>query len=81
MTVPAALSFRDASSPQNKGWKLAGHLFINGSWLVIYSSRNSIISFPSDRNKGQKLVGRFLKNWTFCRLLIADPLKMYSKFD
>ena len=34
----------------------------------------------SVRNKGQKLVGRFFENQTFCRLLIAVPLKMYSKF-
>ena len=34
----------------------------------------------SGRNKDQKLVSRFLENPTFCRLLIAVPLKMYSKF-
>ena len=34
----------------------------------------------SGRNKGQKLVGRFFENQTFCKLLIAVPLKMYSKF-
>ena len=33
----------------------------------------------SGRNKDQKLVGHFLENPTFCRLLIAVPLKMYSK--
>ena len=32
------------------------------------------------RNKGQKLVGLFFENQVFCRLLIAVPLKMYSKF-
>ena len=34
----------------------------------------------SVRNKDQKLVGCFLENQTFCRFLIAGPLKMYSKF-
>ena len=34
----------------------------------------------SGRNKDQKLVGRFSENQTFCRLLIAVLLKMYSKF-
>ena len=32
----------------------------------------------SGKNKDQKLVGHFLENPTFCRLLIAVP-KMYSK--
>ena len=36
--------------------------------------------YSSGRNKGQKLVGRFFEDRTFCRLLIAIPLKMYSKF-
>ena len=35
----------------------------------------------SGRNKDQKLVGRFLENQTFCRFLIAVPLKMHSKFS
>ena len=34
----------------------------------------------SGRNKRQKLVGRFFEDWIFRRLLIAFPLKMYSKF-
>ena len=34
----------------------------------------------SGRNKGQKLVGHFLKIGHFCKLSIAIPLKMYSKF-
>jgi len=33
----------------------------------------------SGRNKGQKLVSHFFDDRTFCRLLIAIPLKMYSK--
>ena len=33
----------------------------------------------SGRNKDQKLVGRFLEK-LFYRLLIAVPLKMYSKY-
>jgi len=37
--------------------------------------------YCSGRNKGQKLVGRFFEYRTFCRLLIAIPLKMYSKID
>ena len=33
----------------------------------------------SGRNKGQNLIGHFLKmHSTFCRLLIATPLKMYN---
>ena len=36
--------------------------------------------YISGRNKGQKLVGHFLENWTFCGFLIAVLLKMYSKF-
>ena len=38
------------------------------------------IHSSSVRNKGQKLVGRFLENQTFCRFFIGVPLKMYSKF-
>ena len=34
----------------------------------------------SVRNKTQKLVGCFLENQTFFRILINVPLKMYSKF-
>ena len=34
----------------------------------------------SGRNKDLKLVGRIFENRTFCRLLIAIPLKMYSRF-
>ena len=34
----------------------------------------------SGRNNGQKLVGHFLKIEHFCKLSIAIPLKMYSKF-
>ena len=34
----------------------------------------------SGRNKDQKLVSRFLEKLTFYRLLIAVPLKMYSKY-
>ena len=30
------------------------------------------------RNKVQKLVGCFSENQTFCKLLIAIPLKMYT---
>ena len=41
--------------------------------LVYYIS-------TSGRNKGQKLVGHFLKIGHFCKLSIAIPLKMYSKF-
>ena len=36
--------------------------------------------YSSGRNKNQKLVCCFLENWTFCILLIAVPLKIYSKF-
>jgi len=35
----------------------------------------------SSRNKGQKLVGCFFEDRTFCRLLIAIPLKIYSKIS
>ena len=41
--------------------------------LVYYIS-------TSGRNKGQKLVGHFLKIGHFCKLSIAIPLKIYSKF-
>ena len=40
----------------------------------------SCITNISDKNKGQNLVGHFLKIGHFCRLLIVIPLKMYSKF-
>ena len=41
---------------------------------------NTIICMHhSGENKGQKFVSRFYR--IFCRLLIAVPLKMYSKFD
>jgi len=33
----------------------------------------------SGMNKGKKLVGRFFEDRTFCRLLTAISLKMYSK--
>ena len=39
------------------------------------------VATDSGRNKDQKLVGRFLEYRTFCRLLVAVSLKMYSKFD
>ena len=34
----------------------------------------------SGRNKDLKLVGHIIENRTFCRLLIAVPLKIYSRF-
>ena len=44
-------------------------------YLMMYHYR-----CVSGRNKDQKLVCRFSENQTFYRLLIAVPLKMYSKF-
>ena len=42
---------------------------------------NSVTStYIGDRNKGQKLVGHFLKIGHFYKLSIVIPLKMYSKF-
>jgi len=38
-----------------------------------------LVSNFSGRSKGQKLVGCFFEDRTFCRLLIAIPLKIYSK--
>ena len=39
-----------------------------------------VLCVCSGRNKGQKLVAIFFEDRTFCRLLIAFPLKMYGKF-
>jgi len=51
----------------------------------VWTNRFLIVRPPnlttslSGRNKGQKFVGHFFEDRTFCRLLIAIPLKMYSK--
>ena len=53
----------------------------NVSYNISHVVLSVVIHYlNSGRNKDQKLVGRFLENQTFCRLLIAVPLKMYSKF-
>ena len=51
-------------------------------WLpdVNIGLKNNYIYINSGRNKDQKLVGHFLKIGHFCKLSIAIPLKMYSKF-
>ena len=56
--------------------QMMSHLYMDHSMLV---EENCSYMF-SVRNKGQKLVSCFLENQTFCRFLIAVPLKMYSKF-
>ena len=72
----------------NIGWfgTLFMYLFLSLQSELIFSmiiksqTCYCMASLYSGRNKGQKLVGRFFKNQTFCRLLRAVPLKMYSKF-
>ena len=47
--------------------------FVQMNWLAQTVSGRNI-------GQNQKLVSRFFENQTFCRLLIAVSLKMYSKF-
>ena len=66
------------SMPSNKVFRSSLYSALKQSQLqalhiwVIFSG--------SGRNKSQKLVSRFFEDGTFCGLLMAFPLKMYSKF-
>ena len=51
--------------------------WITNTYIHTYIHTHACIS---GRNKGQKLVGHFLKIGHFCKLSTAIPLKMYSKF-
>jgi len=53
----------------------SGHFFI----FLCTSKVSFLVNTCSGSNKGQKLVGCFCEDRTFCRLLIIIPLKMYSK--
>jgi len=68
-------------------WFCISYIFVldsdtmNGNFCKPFAilSLRKISHIHSGGNKGQKLVGCFFEDRTFFRLLIAIPLKMYSK--
>ena len=63
-----------------------GELQVDHKFMILDTLSTPVIlgcdflTKHSVRNKSQKLVSCFLDNQTFCRFLIAVPLKMCSKF-